>query len=126
MSRLDDDTPLSVRLRDVAGFVRDRLTFYARGNWVYGQRWHDGRMYVVFVIGLHRPAVIHLHNQWYVADPAGETSRYARWLYEAAQRGIRTKAPKVLDTDDMQYLLHRCDVPPPPEIKRLLAVSTEP
>lgn len=117
-----------VPLRNVRALVTCRRHFYSRCGYVYGQLWHGGKLYAVFGIGMHRPMFIHLDGKWYALDISDEQSRYAKWMYQAAcpiWPGWPGSFEKVLSCSDMQYLLHHCDVPPPPGIKRLLAVSPE-
>ena len=117
-----------VRLRDVRALVSERVHFYSQCGWVYGQPWHDHRMYVVFAIGLHRPCFIHLNGLWYAASIEDEPSKYARWMWHAAcplWPYSYVRPEQVLPQADMQYLLHHCEPPPPPGIRRLLAVSPE-
>lgn len=126
----DEEPVKDVRLRDVRKLVIARRSFYSR--WVYGQYWHGGRMYAVFGGGVHRPMFIHFDGQWY-ALAFGELSRLRRrrqgaWLYHAAHPAWPSgpgEFEAVLSDEDMQYLLHHCDLPPPAGIKRLLAVSPE-
>lgn len=126
-----DEFGLGVRLRDVRGLVEKRTPFHARCRYVYGQSWHAERLYVVFGIGMHRPMFIHLQDKWYAIDLDRELGalllssfgRILSWMYRAARPQVTFE--KVLSCEDMRYLLHHCDVPPPPEIKRLLAVSPE-
>ena len=125
------DPEMGVRLRDVRGLVEQRTPFHARCRYVYGQSWHAERLYVVFGIGMHRPMFIHLQDKWYAIDIDKELlglhfrpfGRVLSWMYRAARPQVTFE--KVLPGEDMRYLLHHCDVPPPPGIKRLLAVSPE-
>lgn len=122
------DQGVSVRLRDAWRYVQDRKRFMGRYRRhrgpIYGGDWWDGRMYAVFGGGMQRPLFIWHEGKWYGAVLPDCESRYVRWMRAACKPRVFWIEP--MSYEDMRYLLHHCELPPPPGIRKLLAVSPEP